>query len=228
MPLERKINFEKVYEYSEKGAIGKEEFTSFFDRMPILEKALRETELASGFRYPPVLFEPALTVIRYPSSEFASAVVYAATKIMAFEGNLQPCVVFAVPFVIYAREETLRACVAHEFLHYVYITRALSRGEYVDLASERLDSIEVHQAYDDTHTVMPEEWLNNPELVALIKRTFTPAISDPELEAALKEKWFDKGLPVRYATAEEAKVRIPISEVSSIRLDSALVAKFKR
>lgn len=225
MSLERRINFDKVYEYGEKGIIGKEEFTSFFERLPLLEKALRETEAASGLQYPPVFFEPALTIIRYPASTFAGAVIYAACKIMEYRGELQPCVVFSVPFVILAREDILRACTAHEFLHYIYITKALSKGDYMALAGERLDSIEVHQAYDDTHTVPPGEWIRNAELVGLVKRVFSPNIEDPELEAAIREKWIDKGLPVKYTTAEEARLKIPLAEIQKVKLDAKVLQR---
>jgi len=225
MSLERRINFDKVYEYGEKGIIGKEVFTSFFERIPLLEKALRETEEASGLQYPPVFFEPALTIIRYPSSTFSGAVIYAACKLMEYMGELMPCVVFSVPFVILSREDVLRACAAHEFLHYIYITKALSKGNYMDLAGERLDSVEVHQAYDDTHTVPPDEWIRNSELVGLVKRVFSPNINDPELEAAIREKWIDKGLPVKYTTAEEAKLKIPLAEIQRVRLDTKVLQR---
>ncbi len=219
MSLERRMNFDKVYECVEKGMMGQEEFTSFFDRIPLLEKALREIEEEVTLQYPPVFFEPVLTIIRYPSSTFSGAAIYAACKLMEYQGELQPCVVFSVPFVILSREEVLRACVAHEFLHYVYITKTLSKGNYMDLAGERLDSIEVHQAYDDTHTVPPSEWFRSVELVRLVEKVFSPNIDDPELEAAIQEKWIDKGLPVRYTTAEEAKVKVSITEIQRIRLD---------
>ncbi|MDI9608676.1 MAG: hypothetical protein QFX34_00170 [Candidatus Verstraetearchaeota archaeon] len=225
MSLERRINFDKVYEYGEKGIIGKEEFTSFFERMPLLEKALRETEEASGLQYPPVLFEPALTIIRYPSSTFSGAVIYASCKLMEYKGELQPCVVFSVPFVILSSEDVLRACAVHEFLHYIYITKVLSKGNYMDLAGERLDSIEVHQAYDETHTVPPGEWIRNAELVELVKKIFNPNIDDPDLEAAIREKWIEKGLPVKYTTAEEAKLKIPIEEIQRVRLDMKVLQR---
>ncbi|MDI9645055.1 MAG: hypothetical protein QFX35_07550 [Candidatus Verstraetearchaeota archaeon] len=228
MSLTRRISFDKIYEYNEKGALGKEIFTSFFERIPLLEKALRETEEVSGIGYPPVLFEPALTIIRYPASTFASAVIYAATKIEEYEEELQPCVVFSVPFVLFARQETLRAAAAHEFLHYVYITVKLSRGNYMDLAGERLDSIEVHQAYDDTHVVPPEEWFGRSELVTLIKEVFNPTVRDPDLERALKERWIERGFPVRYASSEEVKIKLPITEVARIRLDGRIVEKAKK
>lgn len=227
MSLARRISFDKVYEYAEKGALGKEVFTSFFERVPMLEKALRETEEASGIGYPPVLFDPSLTIIRYPASDFAGAVIYATTRIMDYDGVPQPCVVFSVPFVVFAKEETLRAAAAHEFLHYVYITKMLYRGEYMELAGERLDAIEVHLAYDETHTVPPEEWLRKEELVSLVKSAINPTVSDADLERALKEEWIDRGLPVRYATSGEAKVRIPVTEVPRIRLDENVIKRLK-
>ncbi|MEJ5293190.1 MAG: hypothetical protein WHS82_06295 [Candidatus Methanosuratincola sp.] len=225
MSLERRMSFDKVYEYSEKGIIGKEEFTSFFERIPLVEKALRETEEASGLQYPPVFFEPVLTIIRYPSSTFSGAVIYASCRLMEYRGEIQPCVVFSVPFVILSREDVLRACAVHEFLHYIYITKALSKGNYMDLAGERLDSVEVHQAYDDTHTVPPSEWIRKAELLELVKKIFSPNIEDPELESAIRERWIEKGLPVKYTTAEEARLKIPVTEFQRVKLDMKVLQR---
>ncbi len=87
------------------------------------------------------------------------------------------------------------------------------------LSSERLDAPEVFIAFDETHSVVPEEWLMSTKLVDLIKKTFKPIIEDKELETAIKENWIEKGLPVRYQTGDESKISVPILEATKIPLD---------
>jgi hypothetical protein len=95
------------------------------------------------------------------------------------------------------------------------------------LSGERLDSPEIHIAFDDTHIVAPEKWLNDKELVDLIKATFKPVISDKELEMLIKSRWIDKSMPIKQISGGESKIRIPILEVPKIPLDRNIIQRSK-
>jgi hypothetical protein len=227
MSQQRKLYLEWVNEYHEKGRISNGVLKSFYEKLPSLEKAAIAVEDASGLSYPIIVFDPSLTLINYPSSTFSETVIYASTQIRKLNGTYQLCVVISLPFLLYAKESTLMACIAHELLHYVFITIALSNKAFAVLSGERLDSPEVHMAFDDTHIVAPEEWLNSKELVDLIKATFNPIVVDKELEAEIKSNWIDKSLPVRQMSGEESKTSIPIIEVAKIPLDIYILQKNK-
>jgi hypothetical protein len=218
----RNLYIERINESHEKGRISDEILKSFYDRLPLLDRAVTAVEDASGLPYPMIVFDPSLMLLKYPSS-FSETVIYASTGIEKVNGTYQLYVQVSLPFLLYAGEDTLKACLAHEFLHYVFITITLSKKAFSTLSGERLDSPEVHMAYDDTHIVAPEEWLTDAVLVNLIKANFKPVISDKALEADIKSKWIDAQLPVRQISAEESSLSIPILEVSKIPLDESII-----
>ena len=208
-----------VLEYHEKGKLNDEMLRSFYESLPGLEKAVKEVEQVSKIQYPPIVFDPTLNVVRFPAATFSSAVIYASTRVNMIGETYHLCVTVSLPFLLYSKPDTLRACLAHEFLHYVYLTIALESRSFMNLSSQRLDSPEVYIAFDETHVVKPEEWLNDSVLVDLVKNTFTPIISDKDLETAIRERWMDKGLPVKFITGDDSRVNIPILQVSKIPLD---------
>jgi len=227
MSRQRRLYLENVNEAHEKGRIGDEVLKSFYEKLPNLERAVTAVEDASGLAYPTIVFDPSLSIIKYPSATFSSTVIYASTQIRKLDGSYQLCVNVSLPFLLYAKESTLKACIAHEFLHYVFITIALSNKAFAVLSGERLDTPEVHMAFDDAHIAAPEEWLKSKELVDLIKATFNPVIADKELEADIKSNWIDRSLPVRQISGEESKTSIPILEVPKIPLDGNIIQRSK-
>ncbi len=198
---------------------------SFHDKLPILERAISSVERASSIEYPPLIIEPSLSIIEYPSATFTLGYIYACTGIKKLNGAYSVSVEMSLPFLIYAKESLLRACVGHEFLHYIFNTIVLSGKAFATLSGERLDSPEVHIAFDDTHIVEPDEWLDDQELINLIEKNIHPVITDRELESDIKTKWIDAGLPVAHMTAEANRPRIPFLEISKIPLDEKIIKK---
>lgn len=227
MPRQHKMYLENINEAHERGRISDEVLKSFYEKLPSLEKAITAVEDASGLSYPLIVFDPSLILIKYPSSTFSGTVIYASTQIRKLNDTYQLCVEISLPFLLYVKESALKACVAHEFLHYVFTTITLSNKAFTVLSGERLDTPEVHVAFDDTHIVAPEEWLDNKELVDLIKATFKPVIADKELEMKIKSNWVDKSMPVRQISSGESKTSIPILEVPKIPLDGNIIQRSK-
>lgn len=223
MSRQRRLDFQKVRDYHERGMISDEVLRDFYDRLPILERCVNAVERASGLAYPIIIFDPSLSLIKYPAATVSRTVIYASTKVEKLDGTYQLCVEISLPFLLYTKEDTLKACIAHEFLHYIFNTIALSIKAFATLSGERLDSREVHIAYDDTHTVSPEEWLDDAELVRLVKEKFKPAISDEDLEYNIKTRWIERSMPIRVISVEESKQTIPIIEVPKIPLDKQII-----
>ena len=223
MSTQRRLDFEKIKDYHEKGLISDETLRDFYDKLPLLERCVSAIERASGLSYPVIVFDPSLNLIKYPAATVSRTVIYASTKMHKLDGTFQLCVEISLPFLLYAKEDTLKACIAHEFLHYIFNTIALSIKAFATLSGERLDSREVHIAYDDTHTVSPEEWLDDPDLVRLVKEKFKPAIADEELETGIKTRWIERGMPIKIVSVEESRQSIPILEVSKIPLDVQII-----
>jgi hypothetical protein len=225
MSKPRNLFLDRVNEFHEKGLLPDHVMKVFYDKLPMLERAVSSVERASGIDYPAISFEPTLSIIKYPSATFSRAIIYASTRIKKLNGNYALCVEMSLPFLFSAREDMLRACIAHEFLHYVFNTIAIAGKAFATLSGERLDTPEVHIAYDDTHIVEPEEWLADQQLIDLIKKHINPVIADRELETEIKSKWIDAGLPVTHMTVEASRFSIPILEISKIPLDQKIIRK---
>ncbi|MCQ5376962.1 MAG: hypothetical protein NO516_02810 [Candidatus Methanomethylicia archaeon] len=226
MITDGRFHAEMVHEYHEKGKIDDAILKKFYEKLPILGKAIIEVEHASKLSYPKIIFDPALSILRFNAST-SGTVIYASTRIHRFDGTYQLCVSISLPFLLYSTEEVLRACLVHELLHHIYTTIVLSRRSFMSLASQRLDAPEVFLAFDETHTVDPNEWIYDQGLIDLMNKVFRPMIEDRDLISEIKEYWVGKGFPVRYLTSDESKVRVPVTEVSKIALDPEIIARAK-
>lgn len=222
MITHRELYFHKVSQAHEKGKIGDDVLKVFFEKLPVLERAISSVEKAFGLNYPPVAFDPNLIVVKYPSG-LSETVIYASTQIQRLNGSYRLCVELTLPFLLYSKEDLLRACLAHEFLHYIFITITLSRKSLESLPSEKPIAPEIHLAFDETHTVKAEDWIKDDDLLGQIKRYFNPLISDVELEESIKKNWISRKLPIREITAEENMLRVPILEVDKIPIDQKIV-----
>ncbi len=219
------LHLEKVNEYHLNGKISDDILKSAYERLPILEKAIGEVEKAAGIGYPLIFVEPTLKIISYPAVDFANTVIYASTNIRQFGESYRLCVDISLPFLLYASEEIMRACVAHEFLHYIFITISIGNKHLMNLSSEDVDAPETHIIFDEAHTVKADEWLDNEELRGLIQKIFSPVIKEQNLENAIKEKWIKPRLPLIQISASENKVRIPLIELDKIPLDTKILQK---
>jgi hypothetical protein len=223
----RSLHLEKVFEYNEKGKISDEVLKSFYMRLPCLEKAIEEVEKASGIGYPPIFFDPVLRIISYPAAEYSNGVIYALSNIRQFGEGYRLCIDISLPFLLYAPEDTLRACIAHEFLHYVFITLAIGNKQLMSLSSDGVDVPEAHILFDETHTVKAEDWLDSKELRGMVQKVFSPIVKEHDLERSIKERWIELGLPSVKISADENSVKIPIMEIDRLPLDGKIFERAK-
>ncbi|MCX8181918.1 MAG: hypothetical protein N3D12_02240 [Candidatus Methanomethyliaceae archaeon] len=226
MPIERELHFDKVNEAHEKGRIDDNVLKSFFERLPMLERSVSSVERAFGLDYPPISFNPNLVIVKYPNG-FSQTVIYASTQIQRLNGKFRLCVELTLPFLLFAKEELLRACLAHEFLHYIFITLTLSSRSLEELAPEKPTTPDLQLAFDEGHTVKAEEWIKDEELLGLIMKYFTPMISDQELEESIREKWVNRMLPIREISVDDNMLRIPLIELDRIPLDQRIIEAAK-
>ena len=226
MPTERELYFDRVNEAHEKGKIGDDVLRSFFERLPTLERSISSVERAFGLDYPPISFNPNLVVVKYPDG-FSQTVIYASTQIQRLNDKFRLCVEVTLPFLLFAKEDLLRACLAHEFLHYIFITLTLSNRSLEGLSSGKPITPDLQLALDETHTVKAEEWIKDNELLSLIKKYFTPMVSDQELEEDIRENWIKRMLPIKEMSVDDSMLRIPVLELDKIPLDKKIIEMSK-
>ncbi|MBC7112531.1 MAG: hypothetical protein H5T34_00675 [Candidatus Methanomethyliales bacterium] len=222
MPIERELYFDRVNEAHEKGKIGDDVLRRFFERLPTLERSVSSVERAFGLDYPPISFNPNLVILKYPNG-FSQTVIYASTQIQKLNDKFRLCVEVTLPFLLFAKEDLLRACLAHEFLHYIFITLTLGNRSLEGLSSGKPITPDLQLVLDEAHTVKAEEWISDNELLSIIKKYFTPIISDPELEENIRENWIKRMLPIKEISVDDSMLRIPVLELDKIPLDKKII-----
>ncbi|NHV45458.1 MAG: hypothetical protein HA493_02300 [Candidatus Verstraetearchaeota archaeon] len=220
----RSYYFQKIIKFHEEGYISDDILKEFFEKLPSIDKLVYEVEKAFELSYPPIVFDPNLIIIKYPLG-FTSTVIYASTKIQNFENEFKLCIELTLPFALFANNDLIKACLAHEFLHYIFITIVLKEKSLEKLVGIKPLAPEVFLAFDNTHLVKPEEWIKDKELIKLIEKYFNPIINDIELEEKIKEFWINKSLPIKEISIEESMIRIPILELNKVKLNNEILRR---
>ncbi len=220
----RDYYFQKIIKFHEERYINDNILKEFFEKLPSIDKLVYEVEKAFDLFYPPIVFDPNLIIIKYPLS-FTTTVIYASTKIQNFENEFKLCIELTLPFVLFANNDLIKACLAHEFLHYIFITIILKEKSLDNLTGIKPVTPEVFLAFDSTHLVKPEEWIKDKELIKLIEKYFNPIVNDIELEEKIKEYWINKSLPIKEISIEESMLKIPILELHKIKLDNKILRR---
>lgn len=217
---------QKIIESHEIGLISDDIFKEFFNILPKIDNIINEIEKIFDLKFPPIIIDPNLIIIKYPSS-FTKTVVYALTKIQKLNSEYRLCIEISLPFILFAKEDLLKACLIHEFLHYIYATITIGKKDIEKLSSQKPISPEVLIGFDDVYMVKPEDWIKNSEIINLLKKYFNPIIKDSDLEEKINENWIKKSLPIKEIKSENLQIRIPILEVDKILLDNKILERVK-
>lgn len=220
----RDYYFEKIMKFHENGYISDDILRMFFEKLPSIDKLVYEVEKAFELSYPPIVFNPYLIIVKYPLG-FTSTVIYASTKIQNFNNEFKLCIELTLPFVLFANNDLIKACLAHEFLHYIFITIILKEKSLEKLAGIKPVAPEVFLAFDSTYLVKPEDWIKDKELIKLIEKYFNPIINDIELEEKIREFWINKSLPIKEISIEDSMIRIPVLELHKIKLNDEILRR---
>lgn len=217
---------QKLVKSHELGLISKDILNDFLNKLPTIDEVVSEVEKVFGLKYPLIIVDPNLIVIKYPSS-FSTSVIYASTKVQKLNEEYRLCVEVSLPFILFAKRELLKACLVHEFLHYIFATITIGKRNIERLSSQKPISLEVLIGFDDTYMVKPEDWIEDGEVIELLKKHFNPIIKDSELEEKINENWIKRSLPIKEIRPEDLQIKIPILEINKISLDDKILERAK-
>ncbi|MCS7098188.1 MAG: hypothetical protein NZ922_04350 [Candidatus Methanomethyliaceae archaeon] len=217
-----RYHLQRVMKSHEMGLLGDDILKELIEKLPMIDELICEIEKTFDLNYPPIIIDPNLIIVRYPTS-FATTVIYASTQIQKLNDKLTLCVEMTLPFLLFANKDLIKACLAHEFLHYIFATIIIHRREFDKLLGQKPISLEVLMGFDDTYLVKPENWMKDSEIISLIKRFFNPIIKDSDLEEKIQENWIKKSLPIKEVRPEDLQIRIPILEIDKISLDRKIL-----
>lgn len=195
----------------------KKSITSKFKNV---ETAVKDVEENSGIKYPAHYVEPVLTVTEATDNVGGMGVMYARTIPIETSGTVQIVVELSAPLVLFATKKTLRLVLSHELLHYVELVRNFTR---MDVISQITSS----SMYEERHTdysraVDPSKVFTSKALVRDLRKRTSAGLDDEKLNLKCKEKWIEKGLPVRKIALGQNQVNVSIESIARSNFDPKL------
>ena len=217
----------KVYDAYRRGVLPEDVFSDLLNNVARAEDCLTKVEEACGFSYPLTVVEPVLKILFFKES-LSTAPVYAYTSPYYFGDRIRLSVVLSAPLLLYASDQLLVACLAHELLHYVHLTLALYKMKIEQLQGSRgVESLEGFLSFEEVSKADAKEVFKGADwLVSLVKDVFSPVLDDPKLNEKTVKYWVERGLPSVRITPSEHVARIPLTDLHKLILDYRVVKMF--
>ncbi|MCP8321427.1 MAG: hypothetical protein H3Z52_10895, partial [archaeon] len=194
-------------------------------RMEYIEEGIARIELASGLRYPSYYIEPILPLSSSQVETGQIGVLYART--IPVEGilGLEILVQLSAPLIAFGLKTTIRAVLAHEFLHYIEFVRRFSK---LDIVSDSLSTSLFEALYSDHERLFePKLVFNDSRLVNLVNKKFSNGLNDKRLHERTLKEWIEKGLPTVTLSPNNNVIRLPVSSILKMKIDPLLKLKLR-
>ncbi len=193
---------------------------SITTKLKYVAAAIKEVESFSGISYPPYYVEPVLTIVEAGDNIGGVGVMYARTIPIEAKGVVQIVIELSAPLLLYSTKKILRLVLSHEFLHYVELVRNFSK---MDIVSQITSS----SMYEERHTdysraVDPSKVFSNKTLVRELNKRTSTGLDDEKLNLKCKEKWIEKGMPVRKIPLGQNQVNISVEAIVRSNFDPKL------
>jgi len=215
----------KIKEANQNKLIPKSLNNTIEKKMKHITEGIKHVEKASGLKYPPYYIEPHLFVAE-DQQEFSDiGVLYARTVPIEFLSKLEIWIQISAPLIAFGVKTTVRAVLAHEFLHYVELSR---RFMEFDIASnERYTSL-LEASYRDHESLIPPAMIfNDKNLIKLVNKKLPNGLIDEKLQNNTAKKWLDKNLPCINIATQENVVNISASMIPSFNFDPKLKSRLE-
>jgi len=192
-------------------------------KLGVVQEEVSRIERASNLCYPSYYVEPALPVSVDPQGSLA--IYYARTIPRVGDRRLEIVTQLTVPLLLYAGRRTLRAVLAHEFLHYIELVRRFIKFEVVsdEIATSSFDLAQL----DSLALFKPELVFADKKILEALRERFAFGLQDRKLKEQTVEKWINKGKPISRVSSEENIVRLPVEAILGMELDPTLRIKIK-
>ncbi|NWG08859.1 MAG: hypothetical protein HXX80_00855 [Nitrososphaerales archaeon] len=194
-------------------------------RMKYVEEGVAKIELASGLKYPPYYVEAILPLSSSRVETGQIGIFYARTIPTEGPSGLEILIQLSAPLIAFGLKTTIKSVLAHEFLHYMEITRRFNK---LDVVSEALSTSLFESLYSDYGRLFePRLIFSDKRLVKLMKDRFSNGLSDRSLNEKTLKEWIEKGLPTVSLSPESNVIRVPISSIMNMRVDPLLKLKLE-
>jgi len=194
-------------------------------RMKYAEEGIAKIELASGLKYPSYYIEPILPLSSSQVEIGQIGVLYARTIPLEGVSGLEILVQISAPLIAFGLKTTIRAVLAHEFLHYIEFMRRFSK---LDIVSDTLSTSLFEALYSDHERLFePKLIFNDNKLVNLVNKKFSNGLDDKKLHEKTLKEWIEKGLPTVTLSPNDNVIRLPVSSILKMKIDPLLKMKLQ-
>ena len=195
------------------------------NRIKFVEDGISKIESISGLNYPSYYIEPILSLSSSQIEAYQIGVLYARTIPIETFSGLQILVQISAPLVIFGLKTTIRAVLAHEFLHYIELVR---RFKKIDIVSDSLSTSLFESLYSDNEKLFkPKLIFKDRRLVKLINEKFTNGLNDKKLHDKTLREWIEKGLPTTNISPNSNIIRVPVKLIVNMEIDPLLKLKLE-
>lgn len=215
----------KLEEVEKSGKLPSSILNKIRKRINYIEEGVARIELASGLKYPSYYIEPTLPLSSSQVETGRIGILYART--IPLEGilGLEILVQLSAPLIAFGLKTTIRAVLAHEFLHYIEFVRRFSK---LDIVSDSLSTSLFEALYSDHERLFePKLIFNDNRLVNLVNKKFSNGLNDKRLHERTLKEWIEKGLSTVTLSPNNNVIRLPVSSILKMKIDPLLKLKIE-
>lgn len=206
-----------------KGLIPDDVYDLIVKRFPITVDGINRIEKASGIRYPTAYVEPSIVISSPNPNSYEFGILFARTIPVFFDEKFHVVIQISAPLIAYGLKGTIHAILAHEFLHFLELTRKISK---MDLLSDEITGNLFESVYaDEGRLFEPKAVFKDRTLLDHITKRFPAGFRDYKLEDKVMKFWIEKNLPKINISLDSNTVKLSAESLAKIKLDPLFLDK---
>jgi hypothetical protein len=200
-----------------KGLIPCDVYDLIVKRFPIAVEGINRIEKASGIRYPTAYVEPSIIISSPNQNAYEFGILFARTMPVFFDDKFHVVIQISAPLIAYGLKGTIHAILAHEFLHFLELTRKISK---MDLLSDEITGNLFESAYaDEGRLFEPKVVFKDRTLLEHITKRFPAGFRDYKLEDKVVKFWIERNLPKINISLDTNTLKLSAESLAKIKLD---------
>jgi hypothetical protein len=200
-----------------KGLIPCDVYDLIVKRFPIAVEGINRIEKASGIRYPTAYVEPSIIISSPNQNAYEFGILFARTMPVFFDDKFHVVIQISAPLIAYGLKGTIHAILAHEFLHFLELTRKISK---MDLLSDEITGNLFESVYaDEGRLIEPKVVFKDRTLLEHITKRFPAGFRDYKLEDKVMKFWIERNLPKINISLDANTVKLSAESLAKIKLD---------
>ncbi len=209
-----------------KGLIPDDVYDLVVKRFPITVEGINRIEKASGIRYPTAYVDPAIVISSPNPNSYEFGILFARTIPVFFDDKFHVVIQISAPLVAYGLKGTIHAILAHEFLHFLELTRKISK---MDLLSDEITGNLFESVYaDEGRLFEPKAVFKDRTLLDHITKRFPAGFRDYKLEDKVMKFWIEKNLPKINISLDANTVKLSAESLAKIKLDPVFLQRISQ